>query len=256
MADGFLSFLSDKCFKRLIDENKIDQWFFIRYGDPDFHLRIRLHIPESTNDFGFVCQLINKTIAESDFNESLSKVCIDTYIRELERYGKNVIDSCESFFCYDSENTVELLSYIDVLDNDERWKMAYAKIAILLNHTLHSIEDRLTFITRLSTSYLMEFSHEDAHQDLDRMFRARKNQLSELPSVMSNLYPALMQWNMLLAELNLDWIFSDTNWEMRLQSLVHMAINRIMLVEPRKYEMILYYFLKKYYKMLQYKPIW
>lgn len=30
-------------------KNIIDQWFFVRYNDPDFHLRLRLHINNTCN---------------------------------------------------------------------------------------------------------------------------------------------------------------------------------------------------------------
>ena len=28
----------------LLNQGLIDSWFFIRYGDPDFHIRIRFHL--------------------------------------------------------------------------------------------------------------------------------------------------------------------------------------------------------------------
>jgi len=36
-------------------KGKIDQWFFVRYADPDLHLRVRVHCRSSEN-VGFVIQ--------------------------------------------------------------------------------------------------------------------------------------------------------------------------------------------------------
>jgi len=36
----------------LLKNDSINQWFFIRYSDPDFHLRLRLHLKKARD---FTC---------------------------------------------------------------------------------------------------------------------------------------------------------------------------------------------------------
>ena len=35
--------------KEMMKYDLIDRWFFIRYNDPDFHIRLRLHMKEVRN---------------------------------------------------------------------------------------------------------------------------------------------------------------------------------------------------------------
>src|SRR5262249_23518238 len=86
-----------------------DEWFFIRYSDPDPHLRLRFH--------GRPEQLVGELIphvccwAAGLVTEGLcSRFCIDTYDRELERYGGPASTAvAEMLFAVDSRAVVEML---------------------------------------------------------------------------------------------------------------------------------------------------
>ena len=72
---------------RLLTEGVAERWFFVRYGDPDYHLRLRLEGPaEQLRDvdaralFKPAWSRISRKAASGGFN-------FDTYEREVERYG-------------------------------------------------------------------------------------------------------------------------------------------------------------------------
>jgi len=44
---------------KMLKNGIIDKWFFIRYADPDFHVRLRLHLKES-RDFTCVFNQFSK----------------------------------------------------------------------------------------------------------------------------------------------------------------------------------------------------
>ncbi|MGB8194413.1 MAG: lantibiotic dehydratase, partial [Chitinophagaceae bacterium] len=48
--------------ENLLQDQSIDRWFFIRYNDPDFHIRLRLHV-EDANKTGYVIQQVNAYIS-------------------------------------------------------------------------------------------------------------------------------------------------------------------------------------------------
>lgn len=65
----------------------IKKWFFIRYTDPDFHLRLRLLAADNKS----VCEIINVIylfLYKLINTNQVWKIQIDTYNREIERYNK------------------------------------------------------------------------------------------------------------------------------------------------------------------------
>ena len=63
-----------------------EEWFFIRYSDPDSHLRLRFRgVPERL--VGQLVPQVCSWAAELMSEELCLRFCIDTYYREVERYG-------------------------------------------------------------------------------------------------------------------------------------------------------------------------
>jgi thiopeptide-type bacteriocin biosynthesis protein len=79
-----------------------DSWFFIRYADPDAHIRLRFHgVPDrlSGHLFGQVCRWASGMI---DAGTS-TRFVFDTYDRELERFGgPEGLSESENLFHADS----------------------------------------------------------------------------------------------------------------------------------------------------------
>lgn len=86
-----------------------DRWFFLRYADPDPHLRLRLHgqpeilmsqvLPQATR---WAAGLVTTGV--------LSRLGIESYERELERYGgPAATDLAEDIFAADSQSCAVLL---------------------------------------------------------------------------------------------------------------------------------------------------
>jgi lantibiotic biosynthesis protein len=87
-------------------------WFFIRYADPDSHLRLRFRghpdrlIGKLTPE---VCSWANALIRQG----LCSRLCLDTYEREVERYGgPAAMTIAESIFGADSRFTVDVLRLV------------------------------------------------------------------------------------------------------------------------------------------------
>ena len=86
-----------------------DRWFFIRYGDPDWHLRLRFHgRPERLQ--GEVLPTLQAAAAPLLEDGRLWRLQLDTYEREVERYGGSAgIVLAEKLFHLDSEAVLEML---------------------------------------------------------------------------------------------------------------------------------------------------
>ncbi|MBY0501373.1 MAG: lantibiotic dehydratase [Alphaproteobacteria bacterium] len=88
------------------------QWFFVRYGDPEPHLRLRIKLDTQTAFSGVIS--IFEPMYSQWMKEGLIKnVVIASYEREVERYGGvNLIDAVEEFFCADTIATISWLKSI------------------------------------------------------------------------------------------------------------------------------------------------
>jgi thiopeptide-type bacteriocin biosynthesis protein len=109
------------------------RWFFVRYADPHPHLRVRFD--------GDPARLLAETLpslhdaaASLLADGALWRIQLDTYEREVERYGGPAgIETSEDIFWHDSEAA---LSVVDQLDgdagNEARWQLALVSAERLL----------------------------------------------------------------------------------------------------------------------------
>jgi thiopeptide-type bacteriocin biosynthesis protein len=87
----------------------ISSWFFLRYSDPGEHLRIRFRCADA-GSCGEVIRLSSEAFGPAVKRGSIWKVQLDTYEREVERYGGlEGILAAEEVFCADSDAVLELL---------------------------------------------------------------------------------------------------------------------------------------------------
>jgi len=111
-----------------------ERWFFVRYSDPEPHLRLRFGgSPDRLvgDLFPKVCAWISELIAEG----SCRRVGFDTYEREIERYGGVAgIGAAEALFAADSAAVVELLRLAQgELQTIDRTALAVLSVDALLD---------------------------------------------------------------------------------------------------------------------------
>lgn len=117
IADSLLSSLHahlDTCTSRA----EIMEWFFVKYRDPQPHLRVRIHLRQCLA-FSQVFQEVASFLSVQLFSGLVSKYSIETYNREVERYGG--VDSMsivESIFSIDSAAQIQLKKIIKELSLD------------------------------------------------------------------------------------------------------------------------------------------
>jgi len=95
--------------QKLVAEGFAQKYFFIRYSDPEPHLRIRVQPGEKgiAALFMHISQWLNSLYADG----LVSKAVNDSYIRESERYGgSSLIKHAEDYFYHDSKLVMALLT--------------------------------------------------------------------------------------------------------------------------------------------------
>jgi thiopeptide-type bacteriocin biosynthesis protein len=241
--------------KKLRKEQTIEKCFFIRYSDPDFHLRIRLLVHD-TQYIGEVIKLFHQQLGRWNNDGLLWKIQLDTYNRELERYGKHLIEEAESLFCADSECIVSIISKLNGNEN-YRWMIALKLIDTLLSDFGLSLEEKQQLLENLSKSFKTEFGFNEFNsKQFNTKFRENKkaieavlsNTLNE-PAFISLYRPIKKRSKMLIPavkQIRIKLKKSD-NLNSLLSSYLHMTLNRLFRSKNRQHEMILYDFMFRYY---------
>jgi thiopeptide-type bacteriocin biosynthesis protein len=125
----------------LIKNNLIDSFFFIRYTDPHYHIRLRLHF-ENTDNIGTVLQCFCHKLAEYIFDFLISNVIIDTYNREIERYRERYIIDVEWLFFHDSKFILDcILTHPE--REQEKWLISIKYIDSLFDKCGLSLSNKL-----------------------------------------------------------------------------------------------------------------
>jgi thiopeptide-type bacteriocin biosynthesis protein len=112
--------------ERLVGEGVVTRWFFIRYLDPELHLRVRLHGDPSAL-MGSALPLIGELSEGLLERRLIWRATLDTLEREVERYGGVAgVALCEAWFHADSEAAVAALAaeHREGDGLERRWRVA------------------------------------------------------------------------------------------------------------------------------------
>ena len=128
------------------NEKIVDEYFFIKYYDPNYHIRLRIH---ANNSFKLVqiFEELNRKLINSGM---CSNVTIETYSREIERYGGNkLISYYEAYFCQESEDILSLIEKKKMRYDEDLDFEIVNKIIILLDVFGYSRVDQLELFSTI-----------------------------------------------------------------------------------------------------------
>ena len=263
-GDKLLANIIKPLTEELLENKLINEFFFIRYSDPDLHIRLRFLIKDETK-LGDVIITVNKYL-QSYLKEGLiTKVQTDSYKRELERYGANSITLAESFFFIDSVATLNLLSLIEGDTGEQiRWQFALRSVDELLNSFKYNTSAKLFLLERLKTGFTQEHGgSKELKLQLDTKFRNVRKQVEEflnsefenkpdfapLKEVLDNKAAQLATIAQQILELK-----DQNQLQVELNDLMasysHMLLNRIFKARQRTFEMLIYDLLYRHYKSM------
>ncbi|PWN60438.1 thiopeptide-type bacteriocin biosynthesis protein [Chryseobacterium viscerum] len=258
-SDIILQEVLEPFVEQLQHQNLIRKWFFIRYNDPKSHLRVRLHI-NNQNDYGSILERINSLFKEYLESGEVSAVIIETYSRELERYGDNTIEYAEEFFFKSSELILNFLEYND----EEKMMVSLFYIDHLLTALPLSAEEKTECIKNFEKAFKKEFN---ADKNLNNQLKKKYNEFypGYVEFMISEEYESirdLIQNNILEIKPKLEKILELKNdnslkipIEDLFQSIFHMHINRLFVSNQRLFEMVIYDHLYRFYRVNKVHPI-
>jgi thiopeptide-type bacteriocin biosynthesis protein len=238
------------------------RWFFIRYGDPDWHLRLRLQ-GQPDRLHAEVLPALQAAAAPLLGDGRLSRLQLDTYEREIERYGgAEGIGLAERLFQADSDAVLALAEFLgEDARGDVRWRLALAGMDLLLTDLGFDLDTRRAVMRRTRDQFAAEF-HADAafkHQ-LAARFRSERRGLEALldgsPGDDARLARGLGAFRRrsdalapMAAELNACSRAGRLSGSLEelAPSFLHMHANRLLRSAQRPQELVLYEFLARLY---------
>ncbi|NVO85873.1 lantibiotic dehydratase [Hymenobacter terrestris] len=236
----------------------IDKWFFIRYYDPKFHVRLRLHLVDARR-YDEVFNVLHPLLERLKEQRIVWKVGVDTYQRELERYGFDKIEPVENIFFHDSRLCVRLLQRLSRESSEEtRWLACLASIDGYFDLFGLDLAARKAFAETMHSRFAQEFNATGlSARILDKKYRDQRTAI--VGFLAGTHHPALAADVACLVQERNDSLCADAA-RLRtvdgpsilsyLDSLVHMHVNRLFRTQQRVYELVLYGFLRKYYTSL------
>jgi thiopeptide-type bacteriocin biosynthesis protein len=247
-----------------LESGAADGWFFLRYADPREHLRVRFHgNPQRLHD-ELLPPLLG--IGSSELTRGgVWKVQLDTYEREIERYGGPAgIELAEQLFQADSDAVLAILQLLEPGDagNEERWRMCLLGLDTLLSDFGFAIEQKHDIIARTRRAYGIEQREDTALRRAlgERHRKVGRDVRSLLARPLDDDHPlgagveALRERSErvgpIVAELQArerDGRLS-TALDVLVQSVLHMHAVRMFRAAVRRNEIVLYELLLRFYR--------
>jgi thiopeptide-type bacteriocin biosynthesis protein len=210
----------------------VDRWFFVRYADPDPHIRLRFQGAHAQL-FESLHPKISRWAQSLMDSDLCLRFCVDTYEREIERYGGDyAMESAERLFCADSESALEMLSFLGPESPLQRIELAVFGLDFLFRKLGCSAPERLALVEDMAAPRLLSgIEYRQRKAVLQAMFGIRHEPrlaktIGGVLIALEKNAPAIAEVGRQLVELE-----SEGNLSRPLDSIfrgfAHMACNRM-----------------------------
>jgi thiopeptide-type bacteriocin biosynthesis protein len=235
-----------------------DRWHFLRYADPEPHLRVRLHGPPERL-LGELLPRIHATLDPYLADGRCWKIQIDTYVPEWERYGgPRGLAAAEDVFWRDSETALRLLEVCERNDGEaRRWRLGLLAMDDQMAQLGLGLEARLRLVDEVRGAFAREFRAEDGlRSQLGLRFRAIRGSLEallaqgsdpEAESLLATRAEGLRPALRILEDAERRGELTVTRAHLAVQ-FNHMTLNRLFHSAQREQEFVLYDFISRLYR--------
>ncbi|WP_426482155.1 lantibiotic dehydratase [Chryseobacterium sp. R2ACT005] len=261
-SDNIITVIGSLLVKHFANIKREFRWYFIRYQDPDHHIRMRVNVPIMQE----ILEMINNLLDGFGKGNGIVRLQIDTYSREIERYKIVGIENAERIFYYDSVSALKVLELISSTDNEQnRIIAAMISIDTLFSNFHIKLHDRWAIMEILFQKFRQEFidkknpdSTKKFKISLDAKFRTYRSVLEKIlrkDDVLThrdlrNIFDERTgQLEQVLGPLLLEVENTKLLWD-TIQDLIHLSMNRLFYTKNRMHELVIYYMMFKGYKSI------
>ena len=252
-ADHVLRSVVAPFVREALSDGTAREWFFIRYDVPDPHLRVRLFgEPDRLNRLLPRLNALLTTKAEI----RVWRVQLDTYEREVERYGgDNGILLAEQLFCADSDAVIQTIEALGENATSLHWQLALRGVDRLLDDLGFDLRMKHVLVTQTAVSLEREFRVDSKfRRGIGEKFRANRHAIDEVlmaecsDGIVGRCIDALDARSVVIRS------FRDRLRQLpvRVEDLgaqfLHMHVNRMMATAQRAHELVLCSLLRRHYE--------
>ncbi len=231
----------------------IRRWYFVRYSDPDFHLRLR--IEGASEGFGpFFSAFQQKALEARLATHELSGYVFDNYVPEYSRYGgKELMQFVEELFFHDSVYCLAVIAAAHRQQSDELiWKATLAGALDYLQAFQLSESDINLLVAQQRNGYGDELEITKPQFDsLNVLYKKHRSYIEAAVLDLSSVEPVLRDALALRRRGNAGARASILAGTTRaglltiLPSVLHMQANRLFSSNSRPQEFIIWDFLAR-----------
>lgn len=261
-ADQVLNHLAGPLVRSSLASGAADAWFFIRFADPDWHLRLRLH-GEPGRLHAEVLPRLQAAVTPLLEAGQLWRIQLDTYEREVERYGGDRgVELAEQVFTADSEAVLAIMGPLrGDAGLDLRWRLALRGMDLLFDDLGLTLEEKRSVARQAREGFGREFGIDGNFRGrVSERYRAERVRLEALldpgqtPSApLAAGLEALRRRSLKLAPVTAE--LRQLGQAGRLSSSLadiamsytHMHVNRLLRSAQRAQELMLYELLDRVY---------
>lgn len=235
----------------------IDNWFFIRYADPNRHVRIRFHAPVAAHRHAVDAEL-TAALAPLLATSVCSRVMMDMYEQETSRYGgTQAMALAERLFTIDSSLVADLLRLREQSEDvPSRWLLALLGIELWLDAFGFTPEECASLMGKVADEFKAEFGvraqqkvqlgakYRGYRADIDRYFFGAGDMAHAQP-LLTRMRQAQAGMRDVIGQLRT----LEENGSLTVPmasfagAILHMHCNRMLDQQQRKQEMVLYDFM-------------
>jgi thiopeptide-type bacteriocin biosynthesis protein len=218
---------------------KISCWFFVRYYDPDFHIRLRIRVITAESGYQLTGELsacLRNLIPDGIIHDLQQRI----YVQEIDRYGATNMRAAESHFQADSDLILETLN--KGLHPDEQYLLSIDLFEFVMTKEGYKYEEMENFLSGIYRAFAAEFKLTGSGlKSINQRFK-KFNQSTQVTCGVSlcstrKFKEAKKSFVKALGQT------SSTKRKKLIADLFHMHVNRLFIQDQKIHEMVIYNFL-------------
>lgn len=242
---------------KLQKENLLINWFWVRYNDPDYHLRIRIKVNARAKRK--VIQALTICFDKICRDKLATQFQAASYTRELERYSPELIEEVEEVFHASSELVAGWLIEQNEINYEDSNTILDAAAVTEMVLNAFSIPDKAAFCKKAFESFFSEINaSKELKTEMEKLYKRLDIDLDL--AINSSQKTIKCRWLLqkvrrLVARYHEKKV-TEVTLEKLAMDIIHMHLNRFFIYNQRYFEMVQYYLLyrsqyKRLYKTIQ-----